>query len=156
MSCSRSAIIFSEAGPSVAFVHDPETVNPQPWYDSNRTKVPGARRTSETQFRTNGNKTRWWFVVHGPEEILALLDEQWPAVKIQTAWSLESCFASKETVPDGSSVSPSEPSPLPVSKHPQTASVSNSPAVALDISAHEAEIVSSHRSPTSQPFLDHK
>ncbi len=108
------------------------------------------------KFRTNGNKTRWWFVVHGPEEILALLDEQWPAVKIQIAWSLESCFAPKETVPDGSSVSPSEPSPLPVSKHPQAASVSNSPAVALDISAHEAEIVFSHRSPTLQPFLDHK
>ena len=45
---------------------------------------------------------------------------------------------------------------LNVSKHPQTASVSNSPAVALDISAHEAEIVSIHHSPTPQPFLDHK
>lgn len=106
------------------------------------------------KFRTNGNKIRWWFIVHGPEQILAMLDEQWPVVHMQTAWRLEPCFAPNEALSDGPSISPSEPSDVPATNISQTASVSSSPAVALDTSVNETETVSNHHSPESQLFLD--
>ena len=37
-------------------------------------------------------KTKWWFLVSGNEEYLKKLQEKWPAVRVQTGWSLESVF----------------------------------------------------------------
>ena len=39
-----------------------------------------------------GNKTMWWFVVHGQESVLSALDTEWEKVQLQTKWSLERCF----------------------------------------------------------------
>ena len=40
------------------------------------------------------NKTIWWFVVHGSEGDLTLLERDWEKVQHQTLWSLQNCFMS--------------------------------------------------------------
>ena len=40
------------------------------------------------------NKTIWWFVVHGSEGDLTLLEQDWEKVQCQTLWSLQNCFMS--------------------------------------------------------------
>ena len=40
------------------------------------------------------NKTIWWFVVHGTERDLVLLEQGWEKVKTQTSWTLEHCLMS--------------------------------------------------------------
>ena len=94
---------------------------------SNHTRVPGARRIWGTmksctvtaiknaisrlcpslpsglrvrrKFKTNREKTRWWFIVRAPEQTLSMLKEQWGTVKVQTSWSLEPCFAPTVSAP---------------------------------------------------------
>ncbi len=42
----------------------------------------------------NGNKTvKWWHVLRGDEETMALLQKEWSKVREQTSWSIEPCFA---------------------------------------------------------------
>ena len=44
--------------------------------------------------------TRWWFVIHDSEEVLADIDNKWNQLKLQVAWELEHCFApQKESEP---------------------------------------------------------
>ena len=40
---------------------------------------------------TNSGKTKWWFVIHGKEEMLKSLEESWSKVSVQTGWCLEQC-----------------------------------------------------------------
>ena len=41
----------------------------------------------------NGNKTvKWWHVLRGDEETMALLEKEWSKVKEQTSWSIEPCL----------------------------------------------------------------
>lgn len=58
------------------------------------------------------NKTIWWFVIHGDEKDLCILNEEWSKVNLQTSWRLESCFAplsnNSETTRDPSN-SPANP-----------------------------------------------
>ena len=44
------------------------------------------------------NKTIWWFVVHGDEKELCVLDGEWDKVHLQTSWRLEKCFAPLTTL----------------------------------------------------------
>ncbi len=41
---------------------------------------------------THGDRnrvTKWWFVLRGEEQLLEQLQEEWPAVSVQTSWKLE-------------------------------------------------------------------
>ena len=40
-------------------------------------------------------RSRWWFLVKGKEEVLALLEGEWERVSLQTNWKLESCTKPK-------------------------------------------------------------
>lgn len=51
------------------------------------------------------NKTIWWFVIHGDEQDLCKLDEEWDKVHLQTNWRLENCFAPS----NNNSLSPTSP-----------------------------------------------
>ena len=42
------------------------------------------------------SKTIWWFVVHGSEGDLTLLEQEWEKVHHQTPWSLQNCFMSRQ------------------------------------------------------------
>ena len=46
------------------------------------------------------NKTIWWFVIHGDEQDLCTLDDDWDKVHLQTNWRLENCFAPSNNSPD--------------------------------------------------------
>ena len=54
------------------------------------------------KFKTNGEKTKWLFIVCAPEQTLSMLEEQWGTVKIKTSWILEPCFAPTLSAPGGS------------------------------------------------------
>ena len=44
----------------------------------------------------SGNKmVKWWHVVSGNEEIMALLEQEWDKVKDQTSWNIEPCIRSR-------------------------------------------------------------
>ena len=38
------------------------------------------------------NKVLWWFIVHGAESDLIILEQNWEKVQIQTLWSLQNCY----------------------------------------------------------------
>ena len=40
---------------------------------------------------TRSAKDKWWFVLHGGEDMLQSLEEAWETVKLQTGWQLEQC-----------------------------------------------------------------
>lgn len=61
------------------------------------------------------NKTIWWFVLHGDEKELCMLDKDWSKVHLQTSWRLESCYAPLTTDSENaasSSNSPANPNPI--------------------------------------------
>ena len=39
-----------------------------------------------------GPKTVWWFVIHGPESDLLVMENEWEKVNIQTSWVVEPCY----------------------------------------------------------------
>ena len=43
-------------------------------------------------------KPRWWFVLHGDDNILKLLESEWQSVSLQTGWRIELCYKPVETV----------------------------------------------------------
>ena len=47
---------------------------------------------------TNSGKTKWWFVLHGKEEMLKSLEENWSKVSVQTGWRLEQCTKPSDTM----------------------------------------------------------
>ena len=47
------------------------------------------RRKTKASIR---NKVVWWFVVHGTESDLVILERDWEKVQMQTLWSLENCY----------------------------------------------------------------
>ena len=113
------------------------------------------------KFKTNGEKTRWWFIVHAPEQTLSMLEEQWGSVKVQTSWSLEPCFAPTVSAPGGldptdsdtaaclniSILSPTDPPALQPSVVPDL----SSPMV---LPANRAETSPGPKLSQSQSFLD--
>ena len=38
------------------------------------------------------NKVLWWYVVHGTEDELSMLEKEWEKVHNQTLWKLQDCF----------------------------------------------------------------
>lgn len=47
---------------------------------------------------TISGKTKWWFVLHGKEETLKSLEENWSKVSFQTGWRLEQCAKPSDTM----------------------------------------------------------
>ena len=45
----------------------------------------------KTKNIANNSKTVWWFVVHGSESDLTILEHDWDKVHQQTLWSLQDC-----------------------------------------------------------------
>jgi hypothetical protein len=45
----------------------------------------------KTKNLADSTKTVWWFVVHGSESDLAILESDWDKVHQQTLWSLQDC-----------------------------------------------------------------
>ena len=43
-------------------------------------------------------KSVWWFVVHGTEDDLTILERDWDKIHQQTLWSLQSCYMSPSSV----------------------------------------------------------
>jgi hypothetical protein len=39
-----------------------------------------------------GNKTVWWFVVHGSEKDLTMVEQAWDKVQSQTLWTIQDCY----------------------------------------------------------------
>ena len=66
------------------------------------------RIRKKTKDLTN-NKTIWWFVLHGDEKDLCILDEEWNKVHLQTSWRLENCFAPLNTDSEYATNSSSHP-----------------------------------------------
>ena len=46
-----------------------------------------------------GSRDVWWFVVHGSETDLTLLEKEWEKDNIQTSWLLEPCFMPEHNLP---------------------------------------------------------
>ena len=121
------------------------------------------------KLKTYGEKIRWWYIVHGAKQVLSILEQQWEAVKLQTPWNLEPCFAPLVSVPNclthestttdpvpsssSSSPPPSEPSMLQPSTVPQADSDSIPLADAL---ANRAEATNSPQPLKSLTFLGPK
>ena len=40
----------------------------------------------------SNKKSVWWFIVHGQESVLRVLDSEWEKVQAQTGWTLEQCY----------------------------------------------------------------
>ena len=70
----------------------------------------------------SNNKTLWWFVLHGSESDLCILDNEWGKVHDQTHWKLQACFMPSPsdtsthtnlpkvtTLPENNNVVPSTP-----------------------------------------------
>ena len=51
------------------------------------------------KLKTNGEKIRLWYIVHGPEHVLSILEQQWEAVKLQTSWNLWTMFCTPSVCP---------------------------------------------------------
>ena len=70
-------------------------------------KLVGAKVAIEVKRKyklVNGNKTvKWWHVLRGDEETMALLQKEWSKVKEQTSWSIEPCLAFEDNVLNPSS-----------------------------------------------------
>ena len=87
----------------------------------------------------NGNKVVWWFVVHGVESDLDILERDWEKVKVQTLWSLENCYMplTSSTQPE-SHASPSNESMTqspPAATHPSERVSSKQPSPAATASS---------------------
>lgn len=55
----------------------------------------GLRLRRKSQKMNNG-KEKWWYVLHGEEDLLKSLDFMWEKVKLQTGWQLEHCTKPSE------------------------------------------------------------
>ena len=61
-------------------------------------------------------KTVWWFVVHGSESDLNVLEQSWVKIQSQTLWTLQACYMPADSQPiesinthDSSSTSTTKP-----------------------------------------------
>ena len=53
----------------------------------------GTKLAVKRKFKSSDTgKVKWWFLVKGSEEDLTKLEGEWPKVKLQTSWKLESCY----------------------------------------------------------------
>ena len=52
----------------------------------------------KTKSMPNNAKSVWWFVVHGTEYDLTILERDWDKIHQQTLWSLQSCYMSPSSV----------------------------------------------------------
>ena len=80
------------------------------------------------------NKTLWWFVVHGSEGDLTLLERDWEKVQHQTLWSLQNCFMSPNK-DDGREM---HPPPLSLQEPTLPSAGSSSPSPSLLNQDHQA------------------
>ena len=51
-------------------------------------------------------KTVWWYVIHGTESDLVLLEQGWEKIQNQTSWTLQHCLMSSTTPNTSSEISP--------------------------------------------------
>ena len=56
-----------------------------------------ANRQLSIKFKTTdsasgGHIMKWWFVIHGVEDLLNELQDKWENIAVQTSWKLEECF----------------------------------------------------------------
>ena len=104
----------------------------------------------KTKALTN-NKLTWWFVIHGQESVLGVLDPEWEKVHAQTGWSLQHCYMSCANIRDvqndvqaqftTSSLTPSPPTPDDSEAVASAASVNLVPEAASYYSSHELQHV---------------
>ena len=80
------------------------------------------------------NKSVWWFVVHGSESDLALLDQSWGKIQSQTLWSLQECYMPAASQPVSASVSENVDNVQPNPDELEQPVIESNP----DIDAHEA------------------
>ena len=80
------------------------------------------------------NKTLWWFVVHGSEGDLTLLERDWENVQHQTLWSLQNYFMSPNK-DDGREM---HPPPLSLQEPTLPSAGSSSPSPSLLNQDHQA------------------
>ena len=52
----------------------------------------------KTKSMPNNAKSVWWFVVHGTEDDLTILERDWDKIHQQTLWSLQSYYMSPSSV----------------------------------------------------------
>ena len=60
------------------------------------TSVRSSLRVKRKDKALRNNKSAWWFVIHGQEADLNALETQWEKVQLQTGWSLQPCYMSKD------------------------------------------------------------
>ena len=99
---------------------------------------------------TANNKAVWWFVVHGSESDLVILERDWDKVHQQTLWSLQSCYMSPDSLnanPESASATNSL-SPTPSSNHePHSSETGSQPSNAGHSADHLAVPESGLQSP---------
>ena len=85
-------------------------------------EVTAVKFKRKTVCDSAGQIKRWWFVMHGSEDALQILDSKWGQIRAQTCWKLEQCFrpVSEENTSTSqtldlpsSNVSPAEESATP-------------------------------------------
>ena len=56
------------------------------------TKIEAKALHVKRKFRTSRTgQHRWWFVLHGEENIMKVIENAWEKVSLQTSWRLETC-----------------------------------------------------------------
>lgn len=67
--------------------------------------------TIKRKTRELGTKIIWWFIVHGSESDLSVLENEWERIELQTSWKLEPCFMPVESIVCDTVNPPQEASP---------------------------------------------
>ena len=96
----------------------------------------------------DGRIKRWWFVMHGSEDALQILDSKWDLIQAHTCWKLEQCFKPLLEV----DTSTSQPLDLQ-SSHVTPAEKSSPPTTTGPASVEKLSDSQSTPTPTT-PFLE--
>ena len=115
-----------------------------------------------------GLKSIWWFVVHGTEHDMTVLEKEWEStIKIQTPWTLKPCFmvgplpnvdtgSSDESTHIGSTESNTTGSPVTIVSVDPESTVTNSESLTIPTHDNSSPLHSNSQNDSgkSDPFLE--
>ena len=67
------------------------------------------KRKFKTALSDQNRVMKWWFVVRGEEQLLEQLQDEWPAVYVQTSWRLEPVLSYATTADDPGTTTAEKP-----------------------------------------------
>ena len=109
-------------------------------------KLQLRRKFQTTDSASGSHITKCWFVIHGAEDVLNELQDEWENIAVQTSWKLEECFMFKD------SVQTSQQHVEHLRSHsPAVQEVSSIPTEQLPVTSNIASIQQSNVSDTNEP-----